>query len=274
MAKVRITKKVREALDTLRAGEIKTGLELLSNSKGLEAPKAIVQAELGYFTEDYEHAMTNDEFALPCDDQWYAGNILTEHFFAYSNAAIVSNNIERAETFYNSFLAEKETLGIADHLLKSYKHQIDNHLTKLKGEKWLVIDKKPLQIIENGESTDDFIAQLKQYRPKLSYDSSQGAEYLLNFMFEKGNTAESLAYYGKYAVEIATENIHINAARLYHLSNQIDKAQNAILAFVKQWRPVEKIQITPMYLFEFEDLYPLLTPEFKKQILYTPKGNN
>lgn len=269
---VKIPKKLRDILDTLRSGQIENGLENLEKIKGFEPQKAIINAEINYFSNNYENALTNDENGLPFDEQWYAGNILFEHFFAYSNTAIISNNIPRAKKFYTDFLTEKEKLELPEHRINVYRHQIKNHLAKLNGEKDLIIDEKPLQIINNGKSTEEFIAQLKEYRPKLTFDSVQGAEYLLNFMFGKGNTNESLAYYERFAEKIVNNNTHINAARLFLLTNQINKAKKAIMAFVNNWYPVEYIQITPMILFSYEDLYPLLTKEFKQEILNTSKA--
>lgn len=106
----------------------------------------------------------------------------------------------------------------------------------------------------------------------MRFGSVKGAEYLLNFMLEKGNTEESLAYYEKFANKIVNENTHINAARLFHLTGQTDKAKKSVLTFVNNWYPVEHIQITPMTLFSYEDLYPLLTKEFKQEVLQTPKA--
>ena len=131
---------------------------------------------------------------------------------------------------------------------------------------------KPIKIINDGKSTAEFIAQLKQYRPKLTFDSEKGAEYLLHFMLESGNTDESLAYYEQFAAKIFTDDIHINAGRLFYLTGQIDKAKQALLTFANNWYPVEHIQITPMVLFDYDDLLPLLTKEFKQEILSLPKG--
>jgi hypothetical protein len=270
---VKIPKKFRDILDLLRNGKIENGIELLGKIKGFEPQKAIVLAEINYFSTEFENAMKNDEIALPNDQQWYAGNILYEHFFAYSNTAIESNNVLRAETFYKKYLEEKEKLNLQKHLIDTYRHQVSQHLEKLKGIKNLIIDIEPLQVIKNGESHSTFVEQLKEYRPKLTYESAKGAEYLLNFMFEEGNTEESLAYYEKYAENLNNENTHINASRLFLATNQIEKAKTAILNYsVNCWYPVEYIQITPMRLFEFEDLKPILTKEFKKEILYKPKA--
>ena len=85
-----------------------------------------------------------------------------------------------------------------------------------------------LSILKEGKSTDEFIEQLKEYRPKLTFDSVEGAEYLLNFMLEKGNTDESLAYYEKFADKIVNDNTHINASRLFHLTGQIDNAKKSL----------------------------------------------
>ena len=212
---VKIPKKLRDILDTLRSGQIEIGLEQLEKIKNFEPQKAIILAEINYFSENYEVAMTSDENGLPFDEQWYAGNILFEHFFAYSNTAIISNNVLRAENFYTKFLTDKEKSDLPKHRIDTYKHQVNQHLAKLKGEKNLKIDAEILEVITNGKSTSEFIAQLKEYRPKLTFDSLDGAKYLLNFMFEEGNTDESLAYYEKYANELNNEDCHINASRLY-----------------------------------------------------------
>lgn len=269
---VKIPKKIRDIFDTLRSGQIEFGLEKLEKVKEFEPQKAIVKAEIDYFSNNYESAMTNDENGLPFDEQWYAGNILFEHFFAYSNTAITSENIPRAKVFYEKFLMEKEKLDLPEHRINVYRHQVKNHLGKLVGEKDLIIDNKKLKIIKDGKSTDEFKAQLKKYRPKLTFDSVKGAEYLLNFMLEKGNTDETLSYYEKFADKIVNNNTHINAARLFYLKGNIDKAKKSLMTFVNNWYPVEHIQITPMILFSYEDLYPLLTKEFKQEILNTPKA--
>ncbi|MHC8947996.1 hypothetical protein [Sphingobacterium hungaricum] len=269
---VKIPKKLTTILDTLRSGQIEIGLEQLEKIEGFEPQKAIVHSEINYFSDNYEIAMSNDEMALPFDEQWYAGNILVEHFFAYSNTAIISDNILRAETFYKSFLTEKEKLDLPEHRINFYRHQVKNHLSKLKGEKDLPIDNALIQIVKDGKSTAEFIAQLKVYRPKLTFDSKEGAEYLLNFMLEQGNTDESLAYYEKFADKIFNSTIHLNATRLFQLAGQTNKAQKSMLTIARNWYPVEHIQITPMILFSYEDLYPLLTKELKEEILRMPKA--
>lgn len=109
---VKIPKKIRDILDLFRNGQIENGIELLEKVKEFEPQKAIVFAEINYFSSEYENAMKNDELALPNDEQWYAGNIFFEHLFAYSNAAIESNNVLRAEEFYKKYLKEKEKLNL------------------------------------------------------------------------------------------------------------------------------------------------------------------
>lgn len=269
---VKIPKKLRDVLDTLRSGQIESGLAQLAEIAAFEPQKSIVLAEYNYFSSNDELAMENDEKALPFDGQWYAGNILSEHFFAYTSAAISSNHQQRAADFYKTYLAEKKKLDLEDHRFNTYKHQVNQHLAKLKGKKNLTIDPAPLQIIKNGKEMPDFIAQLKKYKPKLTYDSLKGAEYLLGFMFEEGNTDESLAYYEKFAEELTNEDSHLQAARLFLLAGEPEKAKTAVRNYVKIWYPVEYIQITPMRLWEFEDLYPILTREFKEEILRIPKA--
>lgn len=272
MSIVKIPKKLRNIFDTLRAGEIEEGIRQLAQIKGFEPQKAIALAEINYFKGDYAAAMAQTEEALPFDEQWYAGNVLSEHFFAYTHAAIVSQRVAQAEKFYATFLSQKEQASLPEHRLNTYRHQVSNHLEKLMGKQGLAIDQKALEVITDGKSEADFTEQLKEYRPKLSYNSAKGAAYLLNFMFEKGNTAEALDYYEKYAEEISNEEQHINAARLFLKADQVEKARKAILRYAKGWYPVEYIQVTPMRLWEFDDLHSLLTKELKEEILSTPKA--
>ncbi len=274
MAIVKIPKKLKDILNILRNGQIEEGLEQLDKIKDFEVQKAIVKAEINYFKGNYQEALLYDEQALPFDDQWYAGNILTEHLFAYSYSSILSGNFLQAEKFLKQFLLDKEKSELPEHRVNFYRHQINHHLMKLNGEKKIIIDPKELVIIENGNKQEEFVEQLKKYRSKLDYNSVEGAEYLLNFMFEKYNTISALEYYETYADKIKNEDHHISAARLYVKIDNKQRASEALLRFsCKAWFPVEHIQITPMKLWMFEDLQPIFTQELKNKILYSSKGN-
>jgi hypothetical protein len=275
MAIAKIPKKLKDILNILRNGQIEEGLEQLEKIKDFEVQKSIVKAEINYFKSNYQEALRYDEQSLPFDDQWYAGNILTEHLFAYSYFSIVSGNFLQAEKFLKQFLLDKENIELPEHRINFYRHQITHHLMKINGEKKLIIDPTELNVIKNGNKEEEFIEQLKKYRPKLDYNSVEGAEYLLNFMFEKYNTISALEYYEIYADKIKLEDHHINAARLYVKNDDKEKASEALLRFsCKAWWPVEHIQITPMKLLMFEDLQPILTQELKNKILYSPKANH
>ena len=92
-------------------------------------------------------------------------------------------------------------------------------------------------------------------------------------MFNEGNTDECLDYYEKYANELDSEEIHLDASRLYVKTNRHEKAKTAILQFAtKCWYPVEAIQVMPMRLLKFEELNPILTKEFKNEILLSQKA--
>ena len=274
MEVVKIPKKLKDILSILRNGQIEEGLEQLEKVKGFEAQKAIVKAEISYFRGNYKEALDFDEQALPFDEQWYAGNVLTEHLFAYSYASIATGNFLKAEKFLKQFLSEKENSGLPEHQVNFYRHQVTQHLKKINGEKNLIIDPNPVHLIENGANKEEFVAQLKQYRSKLQYDSAEGAEYLLHFMFEKCAANTVLEYYEIYKDQINLEDHHISAARLYVKINKEEKAREAILRYsCKAWYPVEHIQITPMKLLMFEDLHSIFTQDLKNQIVYSPKAN-
>jgi hypothetical protein len=270
---IRIPSKLKVALSTLRSGQIELGLEQLDKIKGFEPQKSIAKAEINYFISNYEEALYFDELALPFSDQWYAGNILFEHLHAYSTTAILSNNSERAQNFLKRYLGEKEVLGLPDHILNTYRHQVTQHLNKLSNREDTVDNHKSLCLIEQGRTREEFITQLKEYRPKFTYDSVEGAEYLLHFMFEQGNTAEALEYYNRHSDKIRLEHHHINAARLYLKINSIENAKKAIMTYtINSWYPVEHIQVTPMRLWEYKDIRPIFTKELREEILLTPKA--
>lgn len=273
MSIVKIPKKVQGILAAIRNGQVADGLAALAASKGLEPQKALVRAEINYFQGRYEEALSCDEQALPYDEQWYAGNILTEHLFAYSQAAIISHNETRAERFLTSFLAAKRQVNLPDHRIRFYEHQITQHIRKLHGEKNLRLDPEPLPLIEVGRPLTDFTSQLQQYRPKLTLASATGADYLLHFLFKQAATEEALQYYATYASQLRTEDHHLTAARLYANLHRPEQARQAILLFATlAWFPVEFVQVAPMRLWQFEDLQPILTPELKEEILALPKG--
>jgi len=269
MSIVKLPKKLRDVFDVLRNGEIESGIEKLANISGFEPQKEIALAEVCYFKENFEEAMTHDENALPYDEQWYAGNVLSEHFVAYTKEALLNNSVERARSFMEKFLDEKQKLNLPDHMIKRYENLMKILRLRLVGEN----DTDHLITIKTDDFVKDgYLEQLKKFRPKLTYDSGEGASYLLHFMFEKANTIETLKYYETWAKEITNVHFHLYAARYFNLLDEKEKSSEAILKYAQNWYPVENIQIAPMGLFEYNDILPILTKELKEKILYMSKA--
>jgi tetratricopeptide (TPR) repeat protein len=269
---VKIPAKLRKALHTIRGGQVEAGLAQVAAIKGFEPQKASSEAEVAYFQGNFAAAMHLDEQALPFDGQWYASNVLTEHLFAYSRAALLSGNVARARQFLQQFLAEKEALDLPDHSLHFYRYQVAQHLQRLVGAQHLPSDPQPLPPLATGAPLETLIPQLRQYRPKLTFNSAAGADYLLHFMFGAAATADVLCYYRTYADELRTESHHINAARLYAQLGDRAAAERALLTYAAiAWFPVEHTQVAPMRLWEFAELLPILTTELTTQLLLLPK---
>ncbi len=269
---VKISVKLRKALQTIRSGQIEMGLAQLAAIKGFEPQKASAAAEVAYFQGDFAAAMHLDEQALPFDGQWYAGNVLVEHLHAYSRAARLSENEARASQFLQRFLAEKEGLLLPDHRLDFYRYQVAQHLLRLAGAQQLPSDAPPLPPLAAGTSLEACIAQLRQYRPKLTFDSAAGADYLLHFMFTSVATTDVLQYYRLYADELRTESHHLSAARLYAQLGDRAAAEKALLTYATiAWFPVEHTQVAPMRVWEFPELRPILTSELTTRLLLLPK---
>jgi tetratricopeptide (TPR) repeat protein len=270
---VKIPAKLRKALQTIRGGQVEAGLAQLAAVKGFEPQKASAEAEVAYFQGNFAAAMHLDEQALPFDGQWYAGNVLTEHLFAYSRAALLSGNVAQAQQFLQQFLARKEALNLPDHSLHFYRYQVAQHLQRLAGVHHLPSDPQPLRPIATGAPLETFVPQLRQYRPKLTFDSAAGADYLLHFMFGTAATADVLHYYHAYADELRTESHHLSAARLYAQLGDRAAAEKALLTYAAiAWFPVEHTQVAPMRLWEFAELLPILTTELTTQLLLLPKS--
>ena len=270
---VKIPAKLRKALQIIRGGQVEAGLAQLAAIKGFEPQKASAAAEVAYFQGNFAAAMHLDEQALPFDGQWYAGNVLTEHLFAYSRAALLSGNVAQARQFLQQFLGEKEALNLPDHSLHFYRHQVAQHLQRLAGAHHLPSAPQPLPPLAAGAPLETFIPQLRQYRPKLTFDSAAGADYLLHFMFDTAATADVLRYYRTYADELRTESHHLSAARLYAQLGDRAAAENALLTYAAiAWFPVEHTQVVPMRLWEFAELLPILTSELTTQLLLLPKA--
>lgn len=270
---VKIPAKLRKALQTIRGGQVEAGLVQLAAIKGFAPQKASAEAEVAYFQGNFAAAMQLDEQALLFDGQWYAGNVLTEHLFAYLRAALLTGNVAQARQFLQQFLAEKEAVDLPAHILQFYRYQVEQHLQRLAGARNLPSDPRPLPPLAVGAPLETFIPQLRQYRPKLTFDSTAGADYLLHFMFGTGATADVLCYYRTYAAELRTESHHLSAARLYAQLSDRAAAENALLTYAAiAWFPVEHTQVAPMRLWEFAELLPILTSELTTQLLLLPKA--
>ncbi len=262
--------KLNECFNLFRLGKIDLGIQNLSEIEGNEHFKNLVLAELSYFKHDFTNAMSYDEIALPFDNEWYSSNILTEHFHAYSNTAIYLKEIDRAKHFYKSFLQIKEKIGLPSHRINFYKFQVEQHLLKLEGQENLNIDGKKLSIIQGNFDESFLKKRIHEFCPNGDYDNTEGANYILHFMFEKCDTLKTLEYYKKYAQKLYTEVHHITASRLYYKMNDLRCSQEAIMDYVKVWKPIEWLQIMPMKIWQFKELRTVLTPEVCFEMLQHP----
>lgn len=270
---VKLKKELITILSDFRKGKIEESEIKLDKMDGFEVQKNLVKAQINYFKEDYEKAMSFDEKALPNNDQWYAGNILTEHFFAYSNSAIQSNQVARAAKFYKEYLVNKSNQNLPEHKINFYKHQISQHLQKIEGEKNLIINfHKPYEIKEDGEPIEKFYQQYQRVRQSSNLKSKDAIGYILHFLIDDGNTEECLDYYEANWESVIMEDRHLKIAQIYKAKKQIGKVKEVIFRFAEKfWSPIEHLQIVPMKLWCYEDLLPLIDKELKLEILKANK---
>jgi len=268
-----LTSKLKSLLIEFRKGEIDSSLIKLESIQGHEIRKYLIKAQINYLKEEHDKAMEFTELALPHNHHWYAGNILTEHFFAYSNTAIKTNQIARAKDFYEKFLKNKLESSLPEHKSNFYTHQITQHIKKLDGQKNLIIDfNKPYQIINEGKSIAEISKEYQKSRKTLNLESIDAKGYIMYFLTNYGNTKECLEYYESNWKSLLLDNTHFKIAQIYTSLNLKDKAIEVILrATTKFWRPVDHLQIVPIKIWTYEDLLPFLDKEMKLTILYANK---
>ncbi len=270
---VKLKKELIQILNDFRKGKIEESEIKLNKIKGFEVQKNLVKSQINYFKEDYEKAMSYDEKALPNNDQWYAGNILSEHFFAYSNAAIESNQIKRASEFYKEYLVNKSKLNLPEHKINFYNHQVSQHLQKIEGEKNLIINlHKAYEIKDDGKPIEKIYQQYQRVRESSDLKSKDAIGYILHFLIAYGNTNECLDYYEVNWKSAIMEDSHLKIAQIYKAKKQMEKAKEVIFRFAEIfWYPIEHLQIVPMKLWRYEDLLPLIDKELKLEILKANK---
>lgn len=253
---VRIPKKLAAIFDALRRGELQTGLAALDATAGFAAQKAAAHAEAAYFAHDFAQAMQWDEQMLLHGSQWYACNVFDEHLMAYVQAARLSGRQAQARAFITA------QLDVASPYVAQMLKRLQ---TPLSGA--------PAPLRESGRGMSEFVAQLKKHRPKDRPDEAKGADYLLHFVLPEAASGEALAYYASVADLVTVPYHHIHAARLYHALGDSEQARACLLRFATRcFYPVEHSQIMPMALWEHDDLLPLYTPAFLRQILLADKS--
>jgi hypothetical protein len=285
MTVVKLPRKLQDILEIICQGEIERGLVQLKKFDGFEPQKAAALAEIAYFQHNFENAMEYDELALMHNHEWYSSNILHEHLFAYTWAAISSGDKIRAKNFFKKFLKhekdrsmpqdeeeekeiwdDKKKLFLEDlnFMLKEHGRRLDNKsLHEDMYEPSYVVKK---ELIKPGNF---FIELLNKHRPKVSEDSKEAADYMLHFMYKYTNTKDFLVLYKKYAEDLFTTTHHINAAKIYVSTKQLEEARQAMRRMTLHgWIPIEHTQVAPMELFSHIDLLPLLTHKFCEELLH------
>lgn len=260
-------------LDKFRKGKIQIGNAILDNIDGFIPQKNLIKSQVSFFEEEHELAMRYAEKALPHDDQWYAGNVLCEHFFAYTYSAIQTDRVPEAKDFYSNYLKQKLKQDLPQHRVNFYAHQVSQHLKKLEGDKQLAIHtRKPYRIIYDGEPIQSFYDRYRVVHSKSDLKSKDAIGYIFHFMLEYGNTDICLDFYEENWELLIQEDAHLRVAQAYTAKQQIQKAQLTILRFAERfWLPVDNVQIVPMKLFEFEDLLKVMDKELKRTILHADK---
>jgi hypothetical protein len=98
---------------------------------------------------------------------------------------------------------------------------------------------------------------------------------MLYFIYEEGRAADFLPLYEKYAGQLRWDRHHYRAAKIYVAKKRPEDAREALRTMAKKaWCPVEYMQMAPMEIWEHDDLCPLLTPSFGRELLELSKGQS
>lgn len=267
----RFPTKLKDAFKLIRQGKIEEGKKQMNEVKDMESQKAIAMAELAYFEHDWNKGLELSCAFLPDMEACHYSNIYDEHFAMIVLASHHTGKWDQTEKFLTGLMKSYEKLPKKKQPLQRI-FQIEEKLEMIKNKKETMksFSTKPVERT-TGKSLDEIIEQQKKFKPKLNDKPLEKAEYILYFLNYNGKTKDFIKLYEEFGEKLSYVQ-HERAAKEYLAVGDLQKAQQALTIYVKQWHPVEHMQVEPVILMTQNDLLPALTKEWCHRAITTPKA--
>lgn len=267
----RFPTKLKDAFKLIRQGKIEEGMAMMEGIKGMESQKAIAQAELAYFEYDWNKGLELSCSFLPDMEACHYSNIYDEHFAMIVLASHHTGKWDQTEKFLNDLLEGYKKLP-KNKQPRQRIFQIEEKLEMIRNKTETIKSfiTKPVERT-TGKSLEEIIEQQKKFKPKLNSKPLEKAEYVLYFLNYNGKTKDFINLYEEFGEKLSYVQ-HERAAKEYLSVGDLQKAQKALMTYVKQWQPYEHMQVEPVILMTQNELLTALTKEWCQEVIKTPKG--
>jgi hypothetical protein len=257
---------LKKAFLAIRSGDVAGGMKQLDAIEGFEAHKAIARAEIAYMAGDWKKGMDESFSFLPFADICHYINITEEHIQLITIGAYETKTRKETATRLKELLnASKNNKQV----FKMLNFSVNAALDILKTDATLTAEYGPKRPEERtgGRTLEDIIQQQEDVKPKITKKPVERAEYLLFFLFEDGNTKDFLKIYEPVADKIDSYETHIQAMREYLAVKKSAGAKKALERYLKEWVPIEHMQVEPVALLLDRTLTGILDMKTRKHIL-------
>lgn len=263
-------KKLIEAFDLIKKGEIESGLIQASNFQ-LDFSNEInfAKSEISAFKNNWQDCFFLCKENLINIDNWFLQNIFIEQMSLFVACSLNINKVDEALIFIEEFV---EKFKDSQLYLKNHKSFIDSYVIPNLRKKRLVEFDERIQInFENEDIAERNINSYLNKRSDLTRNMSSLWEYVFIDLITYGNYNELKKYYLENNHLLKYDLVHVDIAKAFIKCN--DKI-NARIAFKNSLnyfvRPAHE-QVLPIELIYNKYLVEIADDDFKNEILYFKK---
>lgn len=264
---LRATTGFKAVAETIRAGDVDTGLAELEGVRAPEPFKAMVRGEVAAFRLDWDttvdESLTVVEAAWT-ERAWDSGTVFQDHLRLLTYAALRSGSHDDVLEFVGRLpLRGDHTDRVLSMAVVGVRNALENDTT---------LDERARHEIPRPRGTGAGISSLYNMlatnRPRVPPDSADGISYLLNLAHTSIATSEVLTLYETVADQLVLPQQHEETALLYLAVADEAGAWRAMCRYARVWAPFEHSQVEPVQLFGSYALGQLITEERGRTILY------
>lgn len=280
-----IPKKLKDAARLCRCCRFAEAEMLLDTVDGVPHQVAAIQAQLAFFSGDFDKAISliMDYFPYLCE--WYSGNMMqdTVHMLAFS---LMHTHSETADTAISCLQRMYDALTEEQRNLRQYRQftHIPEILQAAEEDlSGLVHQRKCYAPRETPKTTEEIIASYAKYHEKqiqrlkcpITEDTAMAGDLLL-LIYDMGTPEEFCRLYEKHCKSSKLYYLsHIRAIRVYQYLGDLPRAEEAALDYVRYgWMPIEHTDVMPLSLLDGYDIFSVLTKESLMQMYSIPKGRD